>query len=244
MSSYWESTARRTGCAIALTAWLYLVPTAAAATPASQNRTGNRLYEQGKYQDAEKAYLEAGAGMPGRPEISYNLGNTLLRQKKYDQALQSLRQAVEKGNHGLQANAWYNAGNALFEMGNFRDSAQAFIQALQANPADREAKHNLELALRKLEEHQQPSQGQQENKPQNPESPGLNQKPDQPRPQNQEKPGQQPADPQSGSGDRREGGISRERALQILDALQNQELMEQRRLLEGQVRRKATGRDW
>jgi Ca-activated chloride channel family protein len=232
--------------AIVVTAWLWPAPHALADSVASKNKTANRLYEQGKYQDAEKAYLEAQANMPGKPELSYNLGNTFIRQKKYDQALQSLRQSIAKGNRGMQVNGWYNIGNALFDMGNYKDSAQAYIQALRLNPADRDAKHNLELAQKKLQEQQQqPQQQSQGNKQdqnqQEPEGSSRNEG----RGSNAPKPqGQKPAAPQPSQSDRPQGGFSKERALQILDALQNQELAAQRRLLERQVRRKTTVRDW
>ena len=162
---------------------------------------------------------------------------------------------MSEGNKGLQANGWYNAGNALFDMGNYRDSVQAYIQALRLNPADRDAKHNLELSLKKIQEQQQqpPGQGQQDQSTegksggeQNQPARGNESRPqDNPeQPQSQTSAGQQPADPQSGQAERPAGTFSRERALQILDALQNQEIAEQRRLLEGVIRRKTSGRDW
>ena len=231
-----------------------------AASVASRNRQGNRLYTEGKYQEAEKAYLEAQAAEPSRPELIYNLGNTLLKQKKYDQAVQALNQAAGKGKRGLQGSAWYNLGNALFETGKYRNAADAYVQTLRINPADRDAKQNLELALRKLQEQkkQQASgggrdqqQGKDESAPKDP-SPGKDQdrQPDkqdsqQPTGSGQEKKNQeQPANPQATQADGREGGLSKERALQILDALQNQELADQRKLLERQARRKAIGKDW
>jgi len=201
---------------------------------ASKNKDGNRLFTQGKYQDAEKAYLEAQAAMPGRPEISYNLGNSLIKQQKYAQALQALHQSASKGNPGLKANGWYNAGNALFDMGKFAESAQAYVQALRLNPSDRDAKHNLELALRKVEEQKKAQQDQQKNQK---KSEG-----------NQDsRAGQQPqqnSDPQSSRSTPPEGAFTKERALQILDALKNQELAEQRKLLQGQTRGKVSARDW
>jgi Ca-activated chloride channel family protein len=240
---------------IIVTTWLWPAPHALADSVASKNKTANRLYEQGRYADAEKTYLEAQAEMPGRPELSYNLGNAFIRQKKYDQALQSLRQSIARGSRGMQVNGWYNIGNALFDMGNYKDSAQAYIQALRLNPADRDAKHNLELAQKKLQEQQQQQQQSQGNKQdQNQQKPEGSQNEGRgsnaPKPQDkqdqqsQDPQGQKPANPQSSQSDRPQGGFSKERALQILDALQNQELAAQRRLLDRQVRRKTTVRDW
>ena len=226
---------------------------AQAATAGSKNKEGNRQFAEGNYDEALKAYLEAQAKERDRPELLYNVGNTFIRQKKYEQALQSLRQATSKGNKGLQAESWFNAGNALFEMGKFGDSAQAYIQSLRLNPSDRDAKHNLELALRKVEEQkqkqQQQGQGQNQNKEKNSNQPQNQGSKDQ-QPKSQDSGSspapQQPAnaDPQASQANNRDGSLTKERALQILDALQNQELAEQRKLSEQRNRRKTGGRDW
>jgi Ca-activated chloride channel family protein len=223
--------------------------TAFADSAGSRNQAGNRLFEQGKYQDAEKAYLDAQVTMPGKPELSYNLGNSLIKQKKYDQALQSLRLALSRGDRNLQANSWYNAGNALYETGNFQDSAQAFIQSLRLNPSDRDAKHNLELALKKMQEQQQNSQG--EGKPDS----NPNQSEDRSKRGNQKAPSnpqnRKPSDPSEDQGRkqaeqqaRSQQGISKERALQILDALKNQELADRRKAVARPVLPKGFVRDW
>jgi Ca-activated chloride channel homolog len=233
---------------------LLLCTPAFAESSASKNKTGNQLFEQGKYQDAEKAYLDAQAQMPGRPELSYNLGNSLIKQKKYDQALRSLRQAVSKGDPGLQASSWYNLGNALFDMGNLKDSAQAYIQSLHLNPTDKDAKHNLELALKKLQEQKQQQSGQGKNQDSNGQNSQGNQNPEQGKnqpktqdkdpSQSQNSKGQQPENRQSNQASRPEGSISKERALQILDALRNQELADQRKLLVRPGDKRIGVRDW
>ena len=230
---------------------------AAADSAASLNREGNRLFSEGKFREAEKAYGDAQARDPGRPELYYNTGNALLKQKNVDSALQALRQAISRGGRALQARAWYNSGNALYEAGRYRESADAFIQALRSEPADRDAKHNLELALRRLKEQQNQKQssgtgqGGDQNKEQPQDKPDQKQagkgppsKGGQPPPQEPSAGQNKPANPQVTQAEKNEGTYSRERALQILDALQNQELAEQRKLLEQRARRRAAGRDW
>jgi len=165
--------------------------------------------------------------------------------------VQQLRQAVSKGDRGIQASSWYNSGNALFEMGKYQDAAQAYIQALRINPADPDAKHNLELALKKTQEQKQQKQqgegngqqNQQERQQPNAQDNKQAQSSQQPSPsETQER--NKPANPQATQADRREGGFSKEQALQILDALQNQELVDQKKRLERAERRKAAGKDW
>jgi tetratricopeptide (TPR) repeat protein len=236
---------------------LLLAPAVPSAAAPPEAQDGNRLFAQGKYQEAEKAYLEAQSRMPNRPEISYNLGNALIKQKKYEQAVQALRQAISKGDRELQANGWYNLGNAQFDMGRFGDSAQSFVQALRLAPKDTDAKHNLELSLRKMQEQKQPQQPQEGAQPppkqEKPEEAGQREGKgkDEPKPQGgageqppAKDPGRMPADPQATRSEQPQGTFSRERALQILDAIQNQELAEQRRHLERQAGKKTGVRDW
>ncbi len=227
---------------------------AAASTVASKNKQGNQLYSQGKYQEAEKEYLDAQLEAPGRPELLYNLGNTLLKRKKYDQAAQSLRQAISKGDRGLQQSGWYNLGNALFESGKYQDAVQAYIQALHLNSADRDAKHNLELAWKRLQERKQKSSGNEQKQDQQKNADNReNQRQERGGPEtkdnnkardSQGKRDQQQAYQPPQQAEQREGSISKEQALQMLDAMKNQELAEQRKLLERQERRKAVGKDW
>ncbi len=226
-----------------------------AASGPAKNKEGNKLYQQGKYQDAEKAYIDAQQEMPGRPELLYNLGNALVKQKKYEPAVQSLRQAVAKADRGLQASSWYNLGNALYESGNLRDATQSYIQALRINPADREAKHNLELALRQMKEQKQSASGgnskddkQQKEEGKKDSQASSSGQQDKKNDQKKDAEGRQDKQreqlQQQSADERRDGSMSKDRAFQILDAMKDQELAEQRKLQERQARRKATGRDW
>jgi len=223
-----------------------------AASVASENKKGNQLFAEGKYEEAEKAYLNAEVKSPGRPEVLYNLGNTLIKQKKYDQAIQTLQKPAEKGDMGLQEYSWYNSGNAYFDSGEYQDAVKAYTNALRLNPTDIDAKYNLELALNKMEEQKQASssenqqndqQQQQNQSKQNQENQPRQQASDQQQQQNKPEENKA-ASPQATSAEQKEGLLSKERALQILDALQNQELAEQQKLLERRARQTTNQRDW
>jgi len=221
------------------------------ASVGSENKKGNQLFDEGKYEEAEKAYLNAEVESPGRPEVLYNLGNALIKQQKFDQALQSLRKSSEEGDKGLQEYSWYNSGNAYFESGQYEEAVKAYTKALRIDSTDVDAKHNLELALKKMEEQKQssPSGNQQDNQQRQDQS-----KQDQEKDSQQQAAGQQQQDkpedqnqaasPQATSAEQQEGLLSKERALQILDALQSQEIAEQQKLLERRALQKTNQRDW
>jgi Ca-activated chloride channel homolog len=240
---------------IAVAMLLFVASSLRAESLASKNREGNRLFSQEKYEDAEKAYLDAQVKNPGRPEVLYNLGNALIRQNKYSQGIQSLLQSEEKGDKEIKENSWYNTGNALFSMGKFKESAEAFKQALKLDPADMDAKHNLELALMKLKQQQQkqPDSNQKQQNSQNSNkdqsSSGKENRQQQQTPKNQDESGSRKdqnnqAKHQTAPEVQREGSVSKEQAAQILDAARNQEIEQQRKLLEGRAKQRANGKDW
>ena len=61
---------------------------AVADQAASKNNEGNQLYEQKKYDEALKMYVDAQASRPGAPELHYNIGNVLFRKKEFDKAIE------------------------------------------------------------------------------------------------------------------------------------------------------------
>lgn len=220
----------------------FFLPGAKAQSIASKNKKGNRLFAQGDYAGAEKAYREAQGAAPGNPEIQYNLGNSLIEQRKYDRGVQSLRQSMSTGDRAIKEHSWYNAGNALFMRGEFKDAAEAYVQALKLDPGDWDAKHNLELALMKLKQ-QNPATGKTNQSGGNKENPthtdDKNQNGSGSRKDPAESPGQQATQTVQ-----RAGSISREQALQILDALKNRELEDQRKPLERRTIQRSNVRDW
>ena len=200
-----------------LASWPLLValgwPASVLADPtAAKNNEGNRLYEQKKYDEALKQYVDAQASRPGAPELHYNIGNVLFRKKEYDKAVEEYMRAQAAGDPVLSQAALYNRGNALMAQGRLQDAIQAYVQALRARPDDTDTKRNLELALRLLDQQkkkQQPQQGksQDQNKDQK----------QQPQPQQGEGAGRPPQQ------QKKPGEMSEDEARQVLEALQQEE---------------------
>jgi Ca-activated chloride channel homolog len=216
------------------------VPAVQSESLASKNKKGNRLYSEGKFEEAEKVYLDAQVKNPGKPEIIYNLGNSLIKQKKHEEGIRTLRQAIDKGDKALQEKSWYNIGNGFFSMGNYKDSAGAYIQALKLNPGDTEAKHNLELALLRMKSSQQSADSRQQSKEKEKQK-------DQQTENNQKQQAnneQEKKEEKQKQAQMKEGTLTKEQALQLLDAVQNQEQKEKRRLLERQAKEITNGKDW
>ena len=211
----------------------------AAATPAearaqagrAETREGNRLYEEGRFAEAHEKYLEALLEAPDSPIIRFNDGNALYRGEDYESALESFRAAVESGDPELAAAAWYNLGNTLYRQGALPESLEAFKQALRADPADADAKHNLERVLEQMQEQEQQQQGDGENDEENEdegEQPpqGGEQNPDpeqdrqdQPEQDPEQDPNQDPQDQPNPEPTPQPGEMTREEAERLLDAI-------------------------
>ncbi len=114
---------------------------------AGENHAGNQSYTNGQFEDAAGHYSKGNASTPGRPELLYNLGNSLERLGKHDEAAAAYQQALEGAGPGLAGNAWYNLGNSLLAGGKAKQAVQAYREALVREPANERAKRNLELAL-------------------------------------------------------------------------------------------------
>ena len=131
-----------------------------------KNAEGNVLYEQKNFPGALDKYVEANDGKSHRQELAYNLANAFYQQKKYPEALQELEKAIASGNSRLNEKIYFNRGNTFFQMGKYQEAIEAYKKALELDPGDKEAKHNLELALKKLQENPQEQQKDSKNKDQ------------------------------------------------------------------------------
>ena len=143
---------------IALVAGLLTPGPAAAQAGRSEVEAGNRLYAEGRFEEAHEQYLEALRAAPDSPVVPFNNGNALYRTDEFQRAMEAYEEAAESGDPAVEAQAWYNLGNAFYRQQQLQPALEAYKQALRRNPADVDAKHNLELAFEQLQEQQQQQQ--------------------------------------------------------------------------------------
>ena len=121
---------------------------------------GNRLYDEGRYQEAHQAYLEALELDPASAIARFNAGDALYRAQAYDRAVEAYAEALQHADPDVAAAAWYNLGNALYRVGRLQESLEAYKQALRLRPDDLDAKVNFEQVLEELRRRQQQQQQQ------------------------------------------------------------------------------------
>lgn len=124
------------------------------STSQRQVARGQQLYDQGKYLEAYEAYQTV-LRQQGGSDIRYNAGNALYRMKQYNEAAKSWRDALTGAPDQLRHETYFNMGNAFVRAdedanalsGYLERAIDAYEEALRLNPADQDAKWNLEIAL-------------------------------------------------------------------------------------------------
>lgn len=135
----------------------FLIP--AAMAQQKETHKGNLRYLQKDYLNAENLYRKALEKDSAHTVARFNLGNTLYKQKRFDEAAALFGSlAGENGNKQLRSSAWYNQGLSYTRQNNLAAAIESYKQALRLNPNDIEARENLQKALREQKKQQQKQQ--------------------------------------------------------------------------------------
>src|SRR5690606_29403414 len=139
---------------------------------------GNDFYRQQQYAEAEAAYAEAIRIRSTRLDIRFNRASALVRLNKNDEALKEFDDIAFKTNDAdLKSKAYYNKGVLPSGQNKLEESIEAYKQALRYNPADQQARENLQKALTELKKKQpkQPKPDQSKNQQKKQQQPKMNQ---------------------------------------------------------------------
>ncbi len=141
-----------------LLAWL-LLPCPAGASSAD----ALKQYESGRYDAALKEYDRLRAQRPEDSRLAFNAGAAAYQAKKFEDATRHFSSATGARDPLLAQSAFYNLGNAYFQMGEgaaepaqkqeaWQGAIGFYDTALKLRPEDADAKHNRDFVQRKLEE--------------------------------------------------------------------------------------------
>jgi len=148
--------ASRPGAAAAAALALFGILPLACSPAGWQARRAERRYDAGDWPGAYTEWSRAHQSSAD-PVFAFDAGNALYRQKHYGEATTRWREAL--GQQRLRQRSSYNLGNAAVraaedatgaEKDSLLDGAvSAFEEAVRLDPTDRDAKWNLEIALRR-----------------------------------------------------------------------------------------------
>lgn len=219
-------------------------------------REGNSLFNKEAFLDSEISYRKALEINPVDSIATFNLGNSLFRQQDDEKIKESLNHymstaqvAQKSGNKDLAAKAYYNAGDVMMAAQQYDKAIQLFKQSLKNNPLDHEARYNLVLAQKLLQQQQQDQNQDQQNQDQQKDQQQQQQQDQQQQDQNQNQQDQDQQQDQNQDQQQQQSQqqMSKEQAEAILNANNRDEKDTQQKVqqkLMQQVKRKQTNRDW
>lgn len=169
----------------------------------SRVRRGNRLYERLDYDRAEERYREAQQLSDTCFEATFNLGDALYKQQRFDEAEKVFTAlAADSTRNNLdRAHSYYNLGNSLFQQKKYQEALAAYKRSLRLNPADLETKYNYAYTKKYIEDNQQGGGGGGGNNNQNQNQNDQNQQGGGQNDQNKDQQNDQQNQDQQGDGD-------------------------------------------
>lgn len=223
----------------------------------SATREGNEFYHDSLWHDAEMKYRRAQEQMPTDSISQYNLANALLQQQEQEKAQDAMSfygKVIESsergGNHHLASLAAFNAGDVCMASQQYEQAINFFKRSLRNNPLDDEARYNLLLAKKLLQQQENENQDQdqdqqQQQQEQEQQKQDQQQNQDQQPPEQQEQQDQQQQEQQQQ--EQQQNQMSQDQAEAILNAnnrdeQETQEKVQQRQMQ--QMKRRKTNKDW
>ena len=131
---------------------------------------GNRSFDKQKYGEATSTFSEAVKKNEKDFGAHYNLGNSLYKIKKYDEAIAEYQKAQKNTNNkDEKAASYYNEGNAHHQNGDGEKAVNAYKNALKFDPDNEAILKNLQIAKKKQKQkdNKQNQQNQQQNQQNN-----------------------------------------------------------------------------
>ncbi|MCB0442693.1 MAG: tetratricopeptide repeat protein [Flavobacterium sp.] len=226
----------------------------------------NEAFAEKKYAEAEAQYrISNSKGLSGATP-SYNLGNSIYRQKQFSESKYAYSQAYEKATTKDEKHkALHNLGNVYMKEKQYGKAVEAYKNALRNNPSDEQTRYNYALAKEYLKNN--PEDQNQDKKDDKKDDQKDDQKQDKGDGDKDKKDDKKEGDKDQGKGDNKEdknegdqkkdekqggqpkpqpSGISKESIQNLLDAVNNEEkkIQEKVNLQKVKVKPVQTEKDW
>src|ERR1043165_3518275 len=131
----------------------------------TETRSGNKEYIKENFSEAEANYKKALDVKNNMPEATFNLGDAVYQQKRYDDAVKQFQLSAQTNpDPAIKAKAYHNLCNTYSEQKKWDEAVKAYKNALKINPNDADTKYNLAYANAMLQKNK--GRGGQNNKKQ------------------------------------------------------------------------------
>jgi tetratricopeptide (TPR) repeat protein len=119
-------------------------------------KKGNDAYNKKEYSEAAKQYRQVTDKSPANTTAQHNLGNALYKSNKSSDAVEAYDKALEAATTPEdKARIYYNKAVVLQNQKKLPECVEAYKAALTINPADEDARLNLQKALQQVKQKQQ-----------------------------------------------------------------------------------------
>jgi len=121
--------------------------------------------QRGDWQKATSLLTQKLVDSPDRPDLLYDAGVASYRSNDIERAYAYFTKASEHGSAGLQLKeqAYFNIGNCCVQQNQLQKAVSAYENALEINPNNERAIHNLGIAKQMLEAQKQQEQRDKDN---------------------------------------------------------------------------------
>jgi len=123
---------------------------------------GNEHMVHGEFDNALAAYREAQIDAPDDPRVHFNIGNVQHRQGVHEEAGEAFTKALTGRDSAFRSMASYNQGNNYVRQNKLLEAVDSYQRALEQNPSDVDAKFNLELVQRMLNQAAEEAEAKEE----------------------------------------------------------------------------------
>lgn len=206
---------------------------------------GNRYYREGEHESALLRYQEAEVLDSTSAVPHFNAGDAFYRLGRFPEGARKFLESAGSPDDSVAAMSYYNLGNSMFKTGDLESAAEAYRRALLMKPDDEDAKYNLELALKMVEQQQNQQQNQQQDQQQQQQDQQQSQEQDQEQDEQQQQQQDQQDQQNEQQPQQQPGEISQEDLERILAAIESSDRDAQAEMLKkASRRRRVSGKDW
>jgi len=124
---------------------------------------GMSSFEENMNEDAASSFSN-GSTLKNYEDIAaYNLGRSLMETEDLEGAASAFKQAIASSeNNDLISNAWYNSGNIALNSDDPSTAVEAYKSSLRLNPDFANARHNLAIANKMLQQQEEQKEQEQD----------------------------------------------------------------------------------
>ena len=121
---------------------------------------------EGNMDEAAASSFSNGSTLENYEDIAaYNLGRSLMETEDLEGASSAFKQAIASSeNNELISNAWYNSGNIALNSDDPSTAVEAYKSSLRLNPDFDNARHNLAIANKMLQQQEEQEEQEEQEK--------------------------------------------------------------------------------